>query len=99
MTGPRDPLAAATHPDPYPYYADLVARRPLYRDDGLGLWIAASAAAVTAVLTSEHCRVRPAAEPVPGALVGFLEFEDRKEHAVDVRQPPDGGEKWRSLPG
>ena len=70
MTPPRDPVAAATHPDPYPYYAGLAARRPLYRDDGLGLWVASSAAAVTAVLTSDLCRVRPAAEPVPVALVG-----------------------------
>lgn len=27
---PRDPVAAVTHPDPYPYYAGLVAQRPLY---------------------------------------------------------------------
>jgi len=25
---PDGPLTAVTHPDPYPYYADLVARRP-----------------------------------------------------------------------
>src|SRR4030095_7484258 len=67
---PRDPVAAVTHPDPYPYYAELVAARPLYRDDLQGDWVASSAAAVTAVLTSERCRVRPPAEPVPKALVG-----------------------------
>jgi cytochrome P450 len=67
---PRDPVAAVTHPDPYPYYAELVAARPLYRDDRQGYWVASSAAAVTAVLTSERCRVRPPAEPVPKALVG-----------------------------
>jgi cytochrome P450 len=66
---PTDPIAAVTHPDPYPYYAGLVARKPLYRDDALGLWVAASAAAVTAVLTSDLCRVRPPAEPVPRALL------------------------------
>ena len=70
MTPPRDPIAAVTHADPYPYYADLVARRPLHRDDGLGLWVAAGATEVTAVLTSAVCRVRPAAEPVPSALAG-----------------------------
>ena len=69
MTGPRDPIAAVTHPDPYPYYAELGARR-LYRDDTLGLWVAASASAVTSVLESDACRVRPAAEPVPNAIVG-----------------------------
>lgn len=67
---PADAVAAATHPDPYPYYADLIARRPLHRDDSLGLWVAASAAAVTAALTSEACRVRPPSEPVPKALIG-----------------------------
>jgi cytochrome P450 len=65
-----DPIVAVTHPDPYPYYAHLVAEAPLYRDERLGLWIASSAAAVTAVLTSERCRVRPPAEPVPAALLG-----------------------------
>jgi cytochrome P450 len=67
---PRDPVAAATHPDPYPYYARLVAERPLYRDDGLGLWVASSAAMVAAVLSSPLCRVRPPAEPVPKAIKG-----------------------------
>jgi cytochrome P450 len=67
---PATPIAAVTHADPYPYYAALVAQRPLYRDDALGLWVASSAAAVRAVMTSELCRVRPADEPVPKALVG-----------------------------
>ncbi len=70
MMPPGDAIAAVTHADPYPFYADLVARRPLYRDEALGLWVASSAEAVTAVLTSELGRVRPAAEPVPAALVG-----------------------------
>src|SRR5213593_1263292 len=70
MERPRDPIAAVTHADPYPYYAELVAARPFHRDEALGLWIAASAAAVRAVLTSGLCRVRPAPEPVPRSLVG-----------------------------
>src|SRR5579862_5414553 len=76
MTDPRNgafpasPLDAATHPDPYPYYAQLVAEKPLHRDTASGLWVAADAAAVSAVLTSELCRVRPPAEPVPIALLG-----------------------------
>ena len=68
---PQNPIAAVTHPNPYPYYDDLVARR-LYRDDALGLWVATSADAVTAVLSSERCRVRPIAEPVPAALIGTV---------------------------
>src|SRR5713226_7474351 len=70
MEFPRDPVAAVTHRDPYPYYARLVAEKPFYRDEALGLWVASSAAAVTAVLTSDLCRVRPPAEPVPKALLG-----------------------------
>ncbi len=67
---PSDPIAAVTHPDPYPYYADLAARMPLAWNAALGLWVAASAEAVTAVLTSDLCRVRPPAEPVPRAFLG-----------------------------
>ncbi len=67
---PQDPIAAVTHRDPYPYYARLVAERPIYHDATLGLWVASSAEAVTAVLGSELCRVRPPAEPVPAKLQG-----------------------------
>lgn len=67
---PQDPIAAVTHRDPYPYYARLVAERPIYRDDTLGLWVAASAEAAAAVLGSDLCRVRPPAEPVPAKLRG-----------------------------
>jgi unspecific monooxygenase len=67
---PADPIAAVTHPDPYPYYADLVAERPVARDPALGLWIVCGAAAVTAVLTDPRCLVRPPGEPVPASLMG-----------------------------
>jgi cytochrome P450 len=70
MMIPQDPITAVTHPDPYAYYADLVARRPLYYDDKLRLWAASSASAVTASLTSDLCRVRPANEPIPKSLLG-----------------------------
>jgi len=67
---PADPIAAVTHPDPYPYYADLTAARPIHRDDALGSWVACSAATVTAVLESPACLVRPPSEPVPRTLAG-----------------------------
>lgn len=70
MKAPLDPITAVTHADPYPYYAELVAARPFERDASLGLWVAAGAAAVTAVLSSDLGRVRPPAEPVPRGLVG-----------------------------
>lgn len=65
-----DALTAVTHPDPYPFYAELVAQRPLYKDESLGLWVASSADAVSAVLTHPAAHVRPASEPVPKALAG-----------------------------
>ncbi|MFL6235910.1 MAG: cytochrome P450, partial [Thermoanaerobaculia bacterium] len=43
MDDPQDPIAAVTHRDPYPYYARLVAERPVYHDGPLGLWVASSA--------------------------------------------------------
>ncbi|MCA1611744.1 MAG: cytochrome P450 [Acidobacteria bacterium] len=67
---PADPVAAVTHPDPYPYYARLTAERPFYFDAELRAWVASGASAVTAVLESVSCRVRPAAEPVPAGLLG-----------------------------
>jgi cytochrome P450 len=67
---PRNAVAAVTHPDPYPFYADLVASRPFYHDAELNLWIASSAEAVTTVLTHPAGRVRPIGQPVPPAIRG-----------------------------
>ncbi|MNF41795.1 Biotin biosynthesis cytochrome P450 [compost metagenome] len=63
-----DPITAATHADPYPYYASLRATGGLSFDPGLGLWVASSAGAVAAVMAHPDCRVRPAHEPVPNAI-------------------------------
>lgn len=62
------PLEAATHADPYAYYADLRSHEDLPFDAGLGLWIASRAQTVEAVLAHPDCRVRPAHEPVPAAI-------------------------------
>ncbi|WP_043420029.1 cytochrome P450 [Cupriavidus basilensis] len=70
MPLPSDPLRAVTHPDPAPYYRSLAAQRPFYRDEALGLWVAAGAAEVLAVLSHPACRVRPPAQAVPPALAG-----------------------------
>jgi cytochrome P450 len=86
---PSDPIAAVTHPDPYPYYAELVAHRPFSYDRALDLWVAASAEAVTAVLSGDACRVRPPSEPVPRSLLGsaaadifgaLVRMNDRSAH-------------------
>lgn len=65
-----DPLSAVTHPDPYPYYRELAASRPFFRDERLGLWVAAGRHEVAAVLAHPDCRVRPPAQPVPPSLAG-----------------------------
>lgn len=67
---PRTAIEAVTHPDPYPWYSRVVRERPIAFDDELGCWVAASAAAVTAVLEAQACRVRPGNEPVPNAISG-----------------------------
>jgi cytochrome P450 len=67
---PAHARAAASHPNPYPYYARLAVEAPLYREAASGTWIATSAATVTAVLTSPLCVMRPVAGPVPDALAG-----------------------------
>ncbi|ROM70564.1 cytochrome [Pseudomonas brassicacearum] len=63
-----DPITAATHIDPYPYYASLRAHGGLTFDPPSNLWIASSAEAVCAVLRHPDCHVRPAHEPVPKAI-------------------------------
>ena len=70
MTSPTDPIAAVTHPDPYPYYAQLRAGPPLVYDERLRLWVASRAEVVMQVLAQPSLRVRPPAEPVPRAISG-----------------------------
>jgi cytochrome P450 len=103
MSAPLDPIAAVVHSDPYPYYAGLVAHRPLHHDAALGLWVAASAAAVTGVLTSEIGRVRPVAEPVPRGLVDspageiFRHLVRMNDGAVHLRLKPTVSAKLAML--
>ncbi|MBX9409643.1 cytochrome P450 [Pseudomonas baetica] len=63
-----DPIIAATHADPYPYYETLRAEGGLMFHPELKLWVASTARAVCAVLAHAECRVRPAHEPVPKAI-------------------------------
>jgi cytochrome P450 len=67
-----DPIIAATHADPYPYYAQLRAEGGLVFHRGLNVWVASNARAVAAVLAHPDCHVRPPSEPVPKAIVGGL---------------------------
>ncbi|WP_213939094.1 cytochrome P450 [Pseudomonas sp. dw_612] len=70
-----DPIIAATHADPYPYYAKLRTEGGLVFHQGLKLWVASSAAAVAAVLAHPDCHVRPSAEPVPKTIAEGLAGE------------------------
>lgn len=70
MNFPTDPIAAVTHPDPYPYYAQLRAGPPLAREERLGLWVASRAEVAMQVLAHPALRVRPPAEAVPRAIAG-----------------------------
>jgi cytochrome P450 len=65
---PANAIAAASHPDPYPYYRQLLAGAALQFDPGLGLWLACRAAVIQEVFDNAHCVVRPPAEPVPKAI-------------------------------
>jgi cytochrome P450 len=67
---PDHVLVAASHPNPYPYYAELRAGPPLLWDAERSLWIASTAAAVAGVLAHPASRVRPLREPVPVSIVG-----------------------------
>jgi cytochrome P450 len=67
---PAHVRAGPTHPDPYPYYARLAAEQPLFRDETRGVWVAAGASAVNAVLTSDLCRTRPLRGPIPEMIRG-----------------------------
>jgi len=65
---PEDPIAAVRHPDPYPYYDALRLERPFEYHASIGMWVAASAAAVEHVLGSSACKVRPVVEQVPSTI-------------------------------
>jgi hypothetical protein len=62
-------VAAATHADPYPFYAEPRARGAAYFDSALRLWVVPTADGVAAALTHPLCRVRPVNQPVPPALL------------------------------
>lgn len=67
---PTDPLQAAAHANPYPYYAELRREAPVFNDATTGLWVVARHDAVHAVLGDERLAVRPPTEPVPRAIAG-----------------------------
>jgi cytochrome P450 len=70
MEDPRHALEAPSHPDPYGWYARLRVSRPIHFEQQLGLWVVSGPYLVQQALSHPQLRVRPPAEPVPGALQG-----------------------------
>lgn len=67
---PTDPLQAAAHANPYPYYAELRKEARVFKDATTGLWVVARHDTVHAVLGDARLTVRPSTEPVPRAIAG-----------------------------
>jgi cytochrome P450 len=65
-----NPVTAVCQPDPYPYYAELVARRPSYLDDELNAVVLSSAELIRSALAEPALRVRPVDQPVPAGIAG-----------------------------
>ena len=66
---PLDPIKAASHSNPYPYYATLRSRESqLEHDLALKLWVASKAGAVLEILHNPALVVRPPEQPVPKAV-------------------------------
>lgn len=87
---PADALAAVTHPDPYPYYAELARESAPRFDARLKLWVVAHPTTMKAVLAHPDCRVRPVHEPVPATIAGaagdvfgaLVRMNEGERHAV-----------------
>ncbi len=67
---PENPVAAASHDNPYPYYDALLRGAPLVFDPALKLWVASRAAVQREIFAHPDCTVRPSAEQLPAALAG-----------------------------
>ena len=101
---PADPIAAVTHPDPWPYYRQLRRERPLYYDVGLQLWVAGSQAVISEALQQPALTVRPPAEAVPAALRGtqagevfarLVRMTDGDFHAAHKPAVVQATRRWR----
>jgi cytochrome P450 len=66
---PSDPFDAVTHPDPWPYYAQLRARG-VHLDASTRTWVVPNAVTIASALCDRRLGVRPPGEPVPPHLIG-----------------------------
>lgn len=67
---PQNPIAAVTHPDPYPYYASLRAVGAVGWIDDCKAWALVAASSVGGAFQLPLARVRPPSELVPAFLLG-----------------------------
>ncbi len=72
LQAPTDPIAAVSHPDPYPYYAALRAESGLHWFADRKLWALVRAPLVTAAFNLAQAKVRPPGDPIPAFLEGTL---------------------------
>jgi cytochrome P450 len=89
---PVNAIEAASHPNPYPYYATLRrSEASLVHDPSLKFWVASKAGVVLEVLHNPALVVRPPQEPVPktidqsaaGAVFGQLvRMNEGKYHHI-----------------
>jgi cytochrome P450 len=73
-----DPFAPAHRGDPYPIYASLRARAPLFYHERLGFWLASSAESVRHVLIAhpaEEAKLRADPSLVAGAIEETLRYD------------------------
>jgi cytochrome P450 len=87
--------AAPAHPDPYPYYGELL-KRDLFWDEGQRVWVAAGAEAVAAIFDNPQCFTRPHDQPVPEAMRGTAVAEIFAR-LVRMRDGPDQALLKRAL--
>lgn len=77
---PLDPIAAVTHPDPYPYYAELArAERPAW-SAGLGMWVVANPEHVAEILRHPAAHVVAPAD-APAGYAEYARFNEGERHA------------------
>ena len=84
---PADPIEAVTHPDPYPYYADLVARTSALSRRGPG---------ALGCLERRGRDGRPDQRPLPGAAADGAGPRRTARHTGRDRLPAHGPlQRWR----
>ncbi|MDO9359422.1 MAG: cytochrome P450 [Polaromonas sp.] len=98
-----DAVEAVTHADPYPYYKSLRQGPALHEDSRLGLWVASRQSVIAEAFAHPLLFVRPAAEPVPAALVGtpagdvfgqLVRMTDGAFHAMHKPAVEQAAQRW-----